>query len=95
MHSPGFKIDQEAMDKITNLNQELDLIELKKKSDSDGIHNIHTGDAQEISQEVAKHLITDICCRLDLIDVSGSDTLRNIRRKVLKRADHLEKLWEK
>ena len=97
MHSQGYKIDQDAMEKITQLNQELDLIEMKKSGEG-GARVIKGVDGNVkgtngMSSEAVQHLITDICCKLDLIDLHGSDTLRQIRRKVLKRAESIEKMW--
>ena len=91
MHSSGYKMDQGAMDTITKLNQELDLLELTMKGEAKGDA---TGNAKHISKAAATHLITDICCKLDSVDVSGSETLREIRRKVLRRAERLDELWE-
>lgn len=98
MHSPGFKIDQEAMKKITKLNQELDLLGLKKMV-KEGTRMVQGGEGsgsstKVMSKEAVKNLITEICCKLDLIDLHGSETLREIRRKVLRRAENLDKLWQ-
>lgn len=50
---------------------------------------------KKLTKEAASHLITDVCCRLDMIDVKKSETLRQMRRKVLHRAEQLDQSWKK
>ncbi len=95
MHSPGFQGDQEAMEKITKLNEELDLLEMRKTGE-ESMRKLQDeeGSTKTLNKQIAQHLITDICCKLDLIDINGSETLREIRKKVLRRAENLDKLWQ-
>jgi len=109
MHSKNYKLDQVTVEKITKLNHELDSIEHKIKrlagsASPGGIKGLGGGggfggkDAiacggEEMTRKVAQHLITGIMCQLDMIDVGDSDTLRDIRRKVLHRAEAVDRLW--
>ncbi len=86
MHSPKYKVDKERLEKLTIINQELDSLELQGKGE-------HV-EGKMISKEAANHIITDICCRLDMIDVKDSDALRKLRREALHRAERLGKMWE-
>lgn len=80
MHSPIHELDKKILDQITSLNNELDVLDLRRKN---GDFNKHLNACQ--------HIITNICCKLDMVDVSGSTTLREMRRKVLNRAEDLGK----
>lgn len=80
MHSPIYEMDKNIFDEITSLNNELDVLDLRRKN----------GDING-NLSVCQHMITDICCKLDMVDVSGSTTLREMRRKVLNRAEYLGK----
>lgn len=80
MHSPIHETDKKILDQITSLNNELDILDLQRKN----------GDLNK-NLNACQHMITDICCKLDIIDVSGSRTLREMRRKVLHRAEALGK----
>jgi len=86
MHSPKYKVDKERLEKINGINQELDRLELQGKGE-------HV-EGKMITKEAANHTITDICCRLDMIDVKDSDALRKMRRDALHRAERLGKFWE-
>eukprot|EP01083_Nonionella_stella_P252646 870208_1 len=110
MHSPNYKIDQEVMDKITSINRELDVLELgllngQQQNDDSGstrrsiatspVREVGDTSSKKLTKAAASHLITDICCRLDMIDVKNSETLRQIRRKALHRAEQLDQSWKK
>ena len=102
MHSPTFGADRGSMEQLTKLNLELDMLELKKKgegiSSGSGSGSGNTpslsSSRKQISKAEAQNLITNICCKLDEIDLHGSNTLREIRRKIFKRAENLDQLWE-
>mmetsp|Transcript_8306 Transcript_8306/g.10519 ORF Transcript_8306/g.10519 Transcript_8306/m.10519 type:complete len:256 (-) Transcript_8306:108-875(-) len=49
------------------------------------------GNDENFDKKLVSHLITEICCKLDAIDVSTSSPLRLMRKRVLQRADELEK----
>ena len=82
MHSPSYKIDQEVMDKITSISRELDVLELgllngqqqnDGRSGSSFNRSIAVGVRdKKVTKGATSHLITDICCRLDMIDVKNS-----------------------
>jgi hypothetical protein len=57
------------------------------------IGDISNNDDDEIRKLITQQLcqITNICCKLDAIDVSSSPSLRLMRKKNLQRADLLEK----
>ena len=97
MHTKTFKLDQKAYEQITSLNHDLDNIESRlnvgsspSKGDATSMASISE---KIIDKSVLDHLVTDIMCKLDKIDVGTSDTLRNMRRKVLQRAEAMDTLW--
>ena len=100
MHSPTFGVDKGSMEQLTKLNLELDMLELKKKGEDIGSGSSSSNTLslssyrKQISKAEAQNLITNICCKLDEIDLHGSNTLREIRRKIFKRAENLDQLWE-
>ena len=103
MHSPTFGADKGSMEQLTKLNLELDMLELKKKgediSSGSGSGSVSSNTPslssyrKQISKAEAQNLVTNICCKLDEIDLHNSNTLREIRRKIFKRAENLDQLW--
>ena len=104
MHSPTFGVDKGSMEQLTKLNLELDMLELKKKGEDISSGSVSgsvssntlslSSCRKQISKAEAQNLITNICCKLDEIDLHNSNTLREIRRKIFKRAENLDQLWE-
>jgi hypothetical protein len=87
MYTSAYNVDKKTLEEITALNNELDIL-LRKKLNPD------KSDEETVSNEVVREMITSICCKLDAVDVSGSTTLRDMRRKVLHRAEDMDKLLE-
>ena len=77
LHSPLYGQDKEGLEKIQALEKELD--ELAEKSEQ-----------EEVTDVAVHELVTQICCKLDGIDVHGSEHLRSVRKKVLQKADELD-----
>ena len=50
---------------------------------------------KKMTRKVAQQLMTGVMCQLDMIDVhvGDSDTLRDIRRRVLYSAEAVDRLW--
>eukprot|EP00586_Coscinodiscus_wailesii_P018595 CAMPEP_0172504892 /NCGR_PEP_ID=MMETSP1066-20121228/182080_1 /TAXON_ID=671091 /ORGANISM="Coscinodiscus wailesii, Strain CCMP2513" /LENGTH=650 /DNA_ID=CAMNT_0013281281 /DNA_START=167 /DNA_END=2119 /DNA_ORIENTATION=- len=99
MHSPEYRKDRYGMEKITKVIAELDALERKApgregKTAAAAARDGTNCNAPTIDKTVAQHLITNVCCQLDAIDVSDSKVLRDIRRTVLRRAENLETLWD-
>lgn len=99
MHTKSFQLDKKAYEQITSLNHDLDHIQSKlnvgsspSKGDSTSMASISVSE-KILNKSVLDHLVTDIMCKLDMIDVGTSETLRNMRRKVLQRAEAMDKLW--
>ena len=87
MCTPAYKADQKALEQIKTLNNELDMV-LQRKQHPDKMEK------DILSNGAVSELITSICCKLDAVDVSGSSTLRDMRKKVLHRAEEIDRLWE-
>ena len=87
MYTPAYNLDKKTLEAITALNSELDIL-LKKKLNPD------KSDEKTLSTAVVREMITSICCKLDAVDVSGSTTLRAMRRKVLHRAEEIDKMLD-
>ena len=81
LHSALFAQDKsvfEQLDKIEN-----EIFELEAKAEKESVDPIGI-----------KELVTQICCRLDEVDVKGSDNLRQKRKNALKRAEALDVLHQ-
>ncbi len=103
MHNASYSKDKSIIDSITALSKELKSFEVEyEKLQEELMRNGGNDDDNdegkkkelERIQEKLKqiqHMIIEISCRLDAIDVSSSDSLRTMRKGVLKRVDELEK----
>lgn len=87
MYASAYNRDKKALEEITALNNELDIL-LQKTM------NPRKADGKNLLSDSVREMVTSICCRLDVVDVSGSTTLRDMRRKVLHRAEDVDKLIE-
>ena len=74
MHSAAYSRDASAVEAITKVSQELDALEL-------GV------DGGSIAPAARDELATQLCCRLDAVDVGDSATLRELRRAQLRRCE--------
>ena len=73
LHGPEYSNDKAGVEELQEINKELDELEA----------NSH------LEAEVIEELITRACIKLDNIEVSGSDTLRSLRREALNRAHEI------
>ena len=76
LHNASYVTDRDALEKIQKIQGEIDQLD-KQLADDHDPHVIH-------------ELITQICCKLDAVDVSGSETLRDLRRQALHRAEAMD-----
>lgn len=72
MRSPAFARDEQAIAAIEAVRQEIDALEAKR------------GEANAVALD---ELSTQLCCKLDAVDVGDSSTLRSLRRAQLKRCE--------
>lgn len=77
MHSALYIQEKEAFESLSKLSKEIDELAEKKASKS----------PDEIREDV-----TNICCRLDQVDVKGSENLRAKRKALLAAAESLDHL---
>ena len=80
MHNQAYAKDRKGVDTITAINKEINDIASRMKE----------GD-NSISTDTVHELVTQLCCRLDEVDVQGSDCLRKIRRDAIERAESLDR----
>lgn len=75
LHNELYANDKEAIDQITSLEKQLQELDANKNS---------------ISSEVLQERVTLICCKLDEVDTHGSESLRAMRKALLKKAEALD-----
>lgn len=73
MHGPGWHTDRAGVEEIQSVSKSLDELEAKN----------------DIEPKVVDELVTQACIRLDHVDVGQSETLRELRRSLLRRAEDL------
>ena len=73
MHSAGYAADAQAFEALSAVSKEI--AELEKRAG--------------LSPAVREELVTQLCCKLDAVDVNGSSTLRELRRTQLRRAQEI------
>ena len=77
MHNEHYAADKEGCEQIGKLQSELDALQAKYQ-------------AGDMNQVALHELTTQLCCKLDGIDIHGSQTLRAMRKKVLLQAEALD-----
>lgn len=83
LHNDAYARDREGFDAITAVWEEMDArVATLRSSDKD--------DAG-VSHKVVREIVTQAFCRLDGIEIHGSETLRYLRKKAIARAESLEK----
>ncbi len=75
MHSELYVKEKEGFESLSKLSEEIDELAAKKDSES---------------PRALQELVTKICCRLDQVDVKGSENLRAKRKALLTRAESLD-----
>lgn len=75
MHNERFRIDQDGIQAIQKL-----MDEIKALDES----------LAETPPHVVHELVTQICCKLDLVETHGSDALRKLRKQALAKAEALD-----
>ena len=73
MHSAEYAADAQAFEALGAVSKEI--TELEKSAD--------------LSASTRDELVTQLCCKLDAVDVGGSSTLRELRRAQLRRAHEI------
>lgn len=75
LHNKEYAADREAFEQIHALKKELENLASSENGKS---------------PEVVHELVTQICCKLDAVDIHGSETLRKIRKDILKQAESID-----
>ncbi len=99
MHNASYSKAKTHIESITKLSHELETFEKEYEQlvKSDGSDNNSNGNGNGNNKDVKEklkmiqHMIIEISCKLDSIDVSTSTSLRNMRKTILQRIDNLEK----
>ena len=73
LHGPEYGKDKAGIEALQAVNKEL--------------HDLENDES--VAPKVIEEMVTRACIKLDNIDVSGSDTLRGLRREALRRAHDL------
>ena len=72
MRSPAYARDEQAITAIEAVRREIDALEAKR---------------DEADAAALEELSTQLCCKLDAVDVGDSSSLRSLRREQLKRCE--------
>jgi len=75
MHNERYGIEKEVFEALVKLEDEIKDLASKKET---------------MKPIIVREMVTKICCRLDAVDVMGSETLRARRKGLLKRAESLD-----
>lgn len=77
LHNQAYARDQVGVTAITELQREIDELAAK---------------AQDTPPNVVHEIVTQICCKLDAIDVSGSEQLRYLRKQAIAKVEGIDHL---
>ena len=107
MHNASYSKDRLHIECISKLRNELKSIEeeFEQLQRTKGLHvktnpkfsgadvDVDADDVNNVQQKIKalQHMIIEISCKLDAVDVSTSTSLRSMRKAVLQRVDDLEK----
>ena len=75
LHNKLYSVEKDSYEELMKLSQELDDIMILKK------------EKEETSEDVIHELVTRICCKLDSVDMKGSEHLKQLRKKLLQKAE--------
>lgn len=73
-HSPLYENDKEGIKKLTELIEEIDTIDLSRRS-------------RDMNNKTVQELIIQVCCKIDAVEANGSEALRKMRKQTVKRAE--------
>ena len=76
LHSPLYAKDKEGLEKLTTYLQEINKIDTK-------FHN------KEIDNKTVQELIIQVCCKIDSVETNGSEELRKIRKRTVRKAENV------
>eukprot|EP00525_Craspedostauros_australis_P012510 CAMPEP_0198114124 /NCGR_PEP_ID=MMETSP1442-20131203/5592_1 /TAXON_ID= /ORGANISM="Craspedostauros australis, Strain CCMP3328" /LENGTH=191 /DNA_ID=CAMNT_0043771359 /DNA_START=101 /DNA_END=676 /DNA_ORIENTATION=+ len=81
LHSAEYAQDRVSFEKLGVIAKEIADLESKA-----------TDGPNAMPANVLHELVTQLCCKLDDVDVHGSETLRSFRKKLLRGAEAIEKM---
>ena len=85
LHSPLYSSEKDAYEKLQRVREEIDELDRSLRNRNGGTNNNETKNPGFVSE-----IATRICCRLDGIDVAGSEALRAQRKELIQKAEGLE-----
>ena len=80
LHNKLYGIEKDGYEELMKLSQELDDLILKKKEEE---KEEETGGEDGVIHE----LVTRICCKLDSVDIKGSEHLKQLRKSLIQKAE--------
>ncbi|KAL7533459.1 hypothetical protein ACHAXR_010385 [Thalassiosira sp. AJA248-18] len=81
LHSPLYANDKEGIDKLSELNKEINKIDMARRT-------------RDMKNKMVQELIIQICCKIDGVDTNGSESLRTYRKLTVKKAEEVAKKSE-
>eukprot|EP00980_Cylindrotheca_fusiformis_P029152 scaffold22740_cov139-Cylindrotheca_fusiformis.AAC.6 len=75
LHNAAYASEKGGYDVLARLQREIADLEAKK---------------EETPSHVTSELVTRICCKLDAVDIQGSENLRALRKQLLRRAEGID-----
>ena len=83
LHSPLYAQEKDVYEKLMAISKEID--DLKAS-----VHDDNT-----MEQKFVSEMVTRLCCKLDGVETAGSDNLRSVRKKLLRKAEGIESAFQK
>jgi len=74
LHSPMYAKDKDGIEKLTELNKEIEKIELGRNN-------------RQLNNKTVQELIIQIMCKIDCVETNGSEALRKMRKLTIKQAE--------
>jgi hypothetical protein len=75
LHNPSYVQEKEGYEILSQLAEEIDDLESKKDS---------------TPNDVISEFVTRICCKLDAVEIKGSENLRGLRKALLRKAQGID-----
>lgn len=75
LHNATYAQEKDGYEVLARLGQEIDDLESKKHS---------------TTHHVISELVTRICCKLDAVEINGSENLRALRKKLIRKAEGID-----
>ena len=77
LHNEKYTKEKDTYESLQLIQTEINDLKMQKENDG-------------LEKKVVSELVTRVCCRLDSIEVNGSDTLRSMRKDLLRKVESID-----